>query len=50
MRRTIWLAMALPAVLLSATPVDVTDLQKPSGWMLALLAGVAVKICRTLRT
>lgn len=31
-----------------AGPVEVTDLQRPSGWMLALLVGVGVKIFRTL--
>ena len=50
MRWTIWLAMALPAVLLCATPVEVADLQRPSGWMLALVVGVAVKVYRTLKT
>ena len=47
MRRTALVAVALQTVAW-AGPVEVTDLQRPSGWMLALLVGVGVKIFRTL--
>lgn len=48
MRRTVLLALLLPATLAWAVPVESADLQPPSPWMLALLVGLGVKIFRTL--
>ena len=41
MRRTILMAILLPAMLAWAGPVESADSQAPSAWMLALLLGLA---------
>ncbi|MFN7934398.1 MAG: hypothetical protein U0R19_13795 [Bryobacteraceae bacterium] len=48
MRRTILMATMLPAMLAWAAPAEAADVQPPSGWMLALLVGLGIKIFRTL--